>query len=254
VSGGRYVPVDPVRVLDTRPDTSGPVPTGWTPHKPGARSTVPVTGLPTGAAAVVVNVTATQADRAGFVRSQPGGASAGAPLDTANGNYERGVSSGTLSVVPVAPDGSIEIFTSAPTHIVVDLLGWFTGATATPSREGLFVPLTPTRAYDSRFPSRIHGRDTTRTLALSSASGAIPVGAVSISMNVAADAAEGEGFLTISPAGAPRPLVSNLNYPTAAPISNAALPRLGIGGAVDAYVNRATHVIIDVNGYFTGSG
>jgi hypothetical protein len=50
VSGGRYVPVDPVRVLDTRPDTSGPVPTGWIPHKPGARATVPVTGLPTGAA------------------------------------------------------------------------------------------------------------------------------------------------------------------------------------------------------------
>jgi hypothetical protein len=58
----------------------------------------------------------------------------------------------------------------------------------------------------------------------------------------------------LTPQGATSPVGVEPQLPGAAPISNAALPRLGIGGAVDAYVNRATHVIIDVNGYFTGSG
>ena len=63
-----------------------------------------------------------------------------------------------------------------------------------------------------------------------------------------------EGFLTLSPTGSPRPLVSSLNFPSATPISNAALTRAGATGSIDAFVNRSTHVIIDVNGYFTGIG
>jgi hypothetical protein len=71
-------------------------------------------------------------------------------------------------------------------------------------------------------------------------------------MNVAADGEEADGFLSGFPTGSRRPLISNLNFPPVTPISNAAMSRLAVSGALDVYVNRASHVIIDVNGYFTG--
>jgi ribose 5-phosphate isomerase len=49
------------------------------------------------------------------------------------------------------------------------------------------------------------------------------------------------------------PATSSLNYPAASPRANASIVGLGSGGTVNTLVNRTTHVIIDVNGYFTGT-
>ena len=150
-SAGRFVAVDPVRVLDTRPESNGPVPPEFTPHLPGVGETVRVTGIPAGASAAVVNVVADQATGSGFLRVQPTGATG---LATSNGNYVAGLASGTLSIVPVGPDGTISVFTSNATHLVVDLMGYMTGPGAPASDVGMFVPLTPARAYDSRVVRR----------------------------------------------------------------------------------------------------
>ncbi len=72
-------------------------------------------------------------------------------------------------------------------------------------------------------------------------------------MNFAADAAQSLGFLTAYPADGTLPLVSNLNYPATSPISNAGMVRLSAAGGLRIFVNRTTHVIIDANGYFTGT-
>ena len=47
-------------------------------------------------------------------------------------------------------------------------------------------------------------------------------------------------------------MISNLNYPATDPRANAGMVRLSPSGALTTFVNRTTHVIIDVNGYFTG--
>jgi hypothetical protein len=39
----------------------------------------------------------------------------------------------------------------------------------------------------------------------------------------------------------------------ATPVANAALVKLSAAGTMNTFVNVATHVIIDVNGYFTGT-
>jgi hypothetical protein len=77
----------------------------------GGGEAVRVTGIPAGASAAVVNVVADQAVGAGFLRAQATGATVG--LTTSNGNYVPGLASGTLSIVPVGPDGTISVFTSA---------------------------------------------------------------------------------------------------------------------------------------------
>jgi hypothetical protein len=253
-TAGRLVPEEARRVLDTRPDSGGPVPDGWSPHKPAANTTVGVADLPVGASSVVVNITATEADAPGFLRAGATGTTGSTAVSTANGNFEPGVSSGTTSIVPVAQDGTIEIRTSASTHLVVDLLGWFTG-TAAPAGSGLFVPHPPSRVYDSRSSPAAarHGDDTTTRIPVAGTTQSTPTGALAVSANLAADGSEAEGFVTLHPSGTARPATSNLNLPASTPVSNGTLQRIASDGSVDAYVNRSTHVIIDVNGYFTGS-
>jgi hypothetical protein len=252
VAAGRFVAVDPVRVLDTRPESTGPVPPEFAPHKPVAGETVRVTGIPAGASAAVVNVVADQAAGSGFLRTQPTGATG---LSTSNGNFVAGLASGTLSIVPVGPDGTISVYTNQATHLVVDLMGYITGNAAASSPVGLFVPLSPTRAYDSRTPpATVHPSLSTKVVQMTGPT--IPTGASAVSMNLTADAAAAPGFLTVFPADhplAPTPTASNLNYPTFDPRANAGMVRLSTVGTLNALVNQTTHVIIDVNGYFTGT-
>jgi hypothetical protein len=249
VAAGRFVAVDPVRVLDTRPESNGPTPPEFVPHTPAAGETVRVTGIPAGASAAVVNVVADQALGSGFLRAQPTGATG---LTTSNGNFIAGLASGTLAIVPVGADGTISIYTSQVTHIVVDLMGYMTDANAPATSTGLFVPLTPGRAYDSRTsPLGVHASLSVRAIPLTG--GAIPAGASAVSTNLTSDAGSAAGFLTVFPQDQPLPTISNLNYPAVDPRANAGIVRLPSTGAVHALVNQTTHVIIDVNGYFTGT-
>lgn len=248
VSAGRLIALDPVRILDTRPESRGPVPPEFSPHMPQAGETVRVTGIPAGAAAAVVNVASDRATRSGFIRTQPTGASG---LATSNGNFVAGIASSTLSIVPVGADGTISVFTSQSTHLVVDLMGYITGPGAPADSLGLFVPLTPFRQYDSRVSGGIHPNLGSRVVQMTGS--AVPAGASAVSLNLTSDAATGDGYLTVFPAGQLLPTISNLNYPATDPRANASVMRLPVDGALNTFVNRATHVIIDVNGYFTGS-
>ena len=248
VASGRFVAIDPVRVLDTRPESTGPVPTGWVPHRPAAGETVRIEVAPAGASAAVVNVVADQAVGAGYLRAQATGVTG---LTTSNGNYVPGLASGTLSIVPVGADGTISVFTSNSTHLVVDLMGWISGPTSTPGTDGLLVPVSPSRLYDSRVSAGIHVAGTERAIQV--VGGIVPAGASAVSMNLTSDASFGAGYLTVHPADRSLPLISNLNYPALVPQANAGMVRVSSDGALNTFVNRTTHVIIDLNGYFTGT-
>jgi Subtilase family len=256
VAAGRFIAVDPVRLLDTRPESGGPVSAEWVPHRPAAGETVRIVGVPAGASAAVVNVVADQAAGAGYLRAQATGA---AGLQTSSGNYVAGAASGTLSIVPVGADGTISVFTSNATHLVVDLMGYFTNGSVAPGTNGLFVAATPTRTYDSRVGAPgVHLAGTGRSIGfLGLGTPAIPAGASAVSMNLTADAANGAGYVTAVPSDRARPLISNLNFAATEPRANAVLVRLATGGSMpgslNVFVNQTTHVIIDVNGYFTGT-
>ena len=256
-AAGRFVPVNPRRVLDTRPSQPGPVPAGWSPHKPTPSEPVRVdvptdAGIPTtGVAALVVNLTATEPVGPGFMQGLPTG---GTPGQTSNVNYATGETAATLAIVPLGAGGTISVFTSNSAHIVVDVMGYITDSTSPADGVGLFVPITPDRYYDSRqAPHSIHAGLSTVTVQLAGAPFAIPVGASAVSMNLTSDQATGAGYITAYPADGQLPLASSLNYVAATPVANAGLIKLSSGGALNTFVNVATHVIIDVNGYFTGT-
>jgi hypothetical protein len=256
-ASGRFVPINPRRALDTRPTQSGPVPSGWVAHRPAIGESVPVAlpaGFevpPTGVSALVVNVTATEAGGPGFLQALPTGSQ---PGQTSTVNYVGGETAATHAIVPLGAGGTISVFTSNSAHIVVDVMGYITDTTAPTSDAGLFVPVPPDRYYDSRSaPNSIHGGGSTVTVPLTGPAFAVPPGAAAISMNLTSDQAVGAGFVTAYPADGAFPLASNLNFITATPVANAALVKLSSAGTLNTFVNVATHVIIDVNGYFTGT-
>jgi hypothetical protein len=256
VAAGRFVPINPRRALDTRPAQAGPVPPGWITHKPAigekVRVEVPAdSGVPaSGVSALVVNVTATESSGPGFLQAIPTGSTTGS---TSTVNYIANQNAATHAIVPLGADRTISVFTSSASHIVVDVMGYITDATAPSTSSGLFVPVPPDRYYDSRItPYAIHAGGSTLAVPLAGPPFVVPVGAAAISMNLTSDAAVGSGFVTVYPADGTFPLASNLNYVAATPVANAALVKLSSAGTLNTFVNVATHVIIDVNGYFTG--
>ncbi|MET8701512.1 hypothetical protein ABZW10_21975 [Kitasatospora sp. NPDC004723] len=80
-------------------------------------------GVPvTGATAVVMNVTAVNPTRTGFVTAYPHGESV---PDASNIDYRPGEAVSTLVMVPVA-DGRVSFANQwGGTDVVADLIGWF---------------------------------------------------------------------------------------------------------------------------------
>lgn len=127
-SGGQYHAMNPARLLETRPGLStydgqyngiGPLPQG-------AALGLPVTGragVPAGARAVVLNVTATSPSAAGFFTVY----SSSSPRPTAsNLNFVPNQTVPNLVISGVGSDGRIMLFNAlGVTGAIVDIVGWY---------------------------------------------------------------------------------------------------------------------------------
>ncbi|HLJ48070.1 MAG TPA: LamG-like jellyroll fold domain-containing protein [Bryobacteraceae bacterium] len=118
-----------------------------------------------------------------------------------------------------------------------------------------FVPVTPCRVVDTRNPNGsfggpILGGNTKRSIAVPSSSCNIPATAKAYSLNVTVVPSGGLGYLTLWPTGQAQPLVSTLNSMDGRILANAAIVPAGTNGSIDVYATDATHVILDINGYF----
>ncbi len=143
-SRGRIAAAD-TRLVDTRTG-------GGSPVAPGGTLRVPVlgaSGVPAGgAAAAVVTVTMTETTGPGFVTAWSGEAPR---PDASTLNVERaGQTIPNLAFVPIAADGSIGVYTQGGGHVVVDLVGTVTDATAADDTRGLLQVVPPTRIVDTR--------------------------------------------------------------------------------------------------------
>ena len=122
-AGSDYGPLTPVRAADTRNGTGG-VPTG--PRPPSSTLAVTVTGavygIPADASAVVINITAVYPAAYGFVTLYP----CGQPRPTASTlNYTAGRTIANGAYAKPGQDGKVCLFNSQPTHLIVDITGYF---------------------------------------------------------------------------------------------------------------------------------
>ena len=113
--------LSPTRFLDTR-ESSGPVTAG----KSLTFQVRGVKGIPTSAAAVVVNLTTTEAKSNGFLTAFGSGSST---PNASNLHYRRGQTVANLAVVPVGPDGKVTITntSSGSVQIIADVAGYYRG-------------------------------------------------------------------------------------------------------------------------------
>ena len=234
VSAGRFVPVDPRRLVDTR--TSG--------QRSDSEIRVPIpAGIPEDAIALAVSVTAVGAASSGYLSMYPADSVRGetSVVNTDEHNRTRA----NLVFMPVSAGGFI-VFRSMETDVLVDLSGWFTGPSAPSSTDGLFVARSPWRAWDSRAsfdPIDEGGTVEKRLLATSAAA---------IVANVTVVEPTGWGFLSVFAAGTSRPNVSSLNYRWRHPVAALTVSRISDRG-LSLYSYVGAHVLVDVAGWFTGA-
>ncbi len=238
-AGSAFTPVAPVRLLDSR--TTRAVGPGGTVRVPEA------VARPATHTAVALNVTATEPSTGGFLTVHPSGTTL--PL-ASNLNVVAGQTRANFVAVKLA-DGAVDIYNSSgTTHVVVDLLGYWSAGS-----NSRMTAVTPTRLMDTRTglgrAGAVQGQGT--ALLQLPGAGPVPAGrAAAVVLNVTATAPTTGGYLTVYPSGdSPPPLASNLNFVAGETVPNLVIVPLGRDGAVKIYNSSGdTHVVVDVVGWF----
>ena len=139
---GALTPTNGTRIVDTR--SAGPA----VPAKGYRDITVAGHGVPSGAAAALLDVIAVKPTRAGYLVAHP--ADTARPTATTL-TYRVGGDRAALSLVRLAATGKVRVWnmSSAPVHLVVDAFGWVAGGDSTSSPAGV-AAVKPVRVVDTR--------------------------------------------------------------------------------------------------------
>ncbi len=250
--GSRYVPMSPMRILDTRDGNggySGPVGPGQTISLQIEGDGVPDTEV----TAVVLNVTATDPTASSFVTVYPGGTS----LPTAsNLNFTAGETIANLVTVPVGSDGQVDLYNhTGNVNLVADVEGYYTSSVG----GSLYVPTSPSRVLDTRngtggFSAPV-GAGATLSLPVEGVDGVPSSGVTAVVLNVTATDPTDSSFITAYPDGTTLPTASNLNFTAGETIANLVTVPVGADGDVDFYNHTGSvNLVADLEGYYTTSG
>ena len=247
----QFVPVTPCRVVDTRPENGGSGPIRGGSAKSFSPPLLGGCNIPATATAYALNVTVAPVTQLGFLTLWPTGAALPgvSTLNSLDGRIKA-----NAAIVPAGADGSISVFATDTTNVIVDISGYF----APVSNSTLaFYPLAPCRVADTRFandvglgsPYLTGGVERSFPI-LNGTACNIPSSAEAYSLNVTAVPRGPLGYLTVWPSGEARPWVSTLNNFTGTIVANAAIVPAGSDGNVSAYASSDTDLVIDINGYF----
>ncbi len=224
-SAGRFVAVDQRRIADTRNGT-----------RPGAGATTLValpTSIPVDATAVVVTLTATANDRAGFYTVS----AAGQPHPLASAmNVDAPWQTRAATVTVARSASGVQVYSSASSHVIVDVLGYFTGASATQGSDGLFIPQTPVRLVDTRSQAATGDN----RWSVRSANGGEAMALSLTAVNAAAS-----GWATMYPAGLNDPGTSTINFAAGEVVANLAI------GDASSVISASSKVDVIVDQYGT---
>lgn len=244
---------DSYRAFDSR--ATGPT-TG--PLRAGTSRLIHVTEAINGFSYVLVNITMVRPTSDAFAvawtprRSRPPTSNINAPAAQVTAN---------ASIVPVDSSGNILIFTSATTHVLVDVLGGFGTASSNQSSSGRYQSVSPVRAADTRQPPNGTTNQYTRV-----ANGpgdvvnvpieelwGIPSNTTAVALVVTALSGSNttSGYVGTFPQGQSS-TQSSVNINGFGDIrANLVVVPVGADGSVDLRLRSVAHVIVDVVGSFT---
>jgi hypothetical protein len=235
----QYVPVTPVRVLDTRANGGAPV-------GQGGVVTVDLNGrTPSNATAVILNVTGTDGTASTFVTVYP--ANEARPSASNLNLTPRQTRANQVTVGISSADRRIALYNNAgSTHLIADLAGYYIDGAA--SR---YNAVQPGRVLDTRGGSPV-GPFGSRDIVFSW----LPDTATSVTFNLTGVNATTNTFVTAYPAGGAIPVASNVNLGPGEVVPNQVTVPLGTNKTVRLLNgNGNVHLIADMVGYYaTDSG
>jgi len=240
---GTFAPIAPQRFLDTRKT----VPVGA--DKAVSFQVAGANGIPANVAAVVFNLTVTEAKSIGYITAYPSGTT---KPDASNVNFRANQNVPNLVTVKVGADGKVALFnrSSGTTHLIADVTGYY--VTGTPATPGAFQSLAPKRLLDTRSTAALAG-DATVSLLVRGTNG-IPTTASAVVFNLTVTEPTRIGYITAYASGSKRPDASNLNFNAGQTVPNLVTVPIGADGRV-TLLNRSfgrSHLIADVAGYYLG--
>jgi hypothetical protein len=115
----------PTRLLDTRANIGISRTTALTAGQTVKLQVAGRAGIPSGVSAVLLNITVTGTTSSGVLTAWPDGISR---PSTSNLNWAKGWTVPNLVLVPVGSDGYVDIYVNAPTHVIADVTGYFSGS------------------------------------------------------------------------------------------------------------------------------
>ncbi len=205
-----------------------------------------------GASAVVLSVTVIGLSE-GYWQVFPSGNS---KPDSSNLNsFAMGAISANQVITSVNQNGQVDIYSSGGGHLIVDLVGSFTGSNAPQSTDGLFVPLdSPSRFLDTRATGRI------------AATGSVEVDVqtqlghsniAAVAMNTTITDAFLAGYVSVTPAGSSATTATsrststtNVIYSNQTVASHAIVPVSPRG--FDVFTEGGGQLIADISGWYVG--
>jgi hypothetical protein len=256
-----FYPVTPCRVIETRAEYRQP-PGPFGPNGMNARETrsfrFPGNGycpVPSSAAAYSVTITVVPPGPLAFLTAWP----TGLPQPNVSSmNSPAGRVVANSVIVPASPDGSINLYTYDRSDVIVDINGYFA---ADDNVSGLYYfPVTQCRVSNTMdnsltgsFGAPAFASETARTIPIlaSSRCTGIPSNAKAYALNaVVQPNGSPMPFLTVWPTGQQRPNASVINAFQGQSVSSGFIVPAGVGGSVDVFAYRATHVILEIAGFF----
>jgi len=249
-----YRPLVPARLLDTRAtgvtidhQNEGP------PSLTGSTFMVlPVRGrggVPVDATSATLSIAALGTSGGGYLTVWPCGATM--PLASSL-NYQAGVNTANTVITKLATNGTVCIFSSQTTNLIVDVVG------NTP-RSSSLVTLNPARLADTRPTGDTIDNIGEKTGVVTAGStlhvqvanrGEVPGLARNVVLNVTAVGPAAGGYVTVHPCLATTPLASNLNYTASVTAANLVITQVDGSNEVCLYTSQNTHLIVDVVGYY----
>jgi glucose/arabinose dehydrogenase len=222
-----YQPVDPTRVLDSRPNA----------FQAGHQVVFNLAEAPATAEAMMLNLTVDQPQADGYLRAYPCDAEA----NTSNVNYAAGQTIANFAAVE-APGGTLCFRSFANTQVIADLAGWFVGADGT-----TLTAVAPSRLFDTRstpgFSRLAPGQELAVDLGL-------PRGIAAAVLNITVADPSANGYVQVYPCGTTTK-TSSVNY-TAHQVSaaNMTVVKVPETGQVCFKSFAATDLIVDLSGWF----
>ena len=240
-----FYPMAPCRLVDSREGllTSGPIEAGTSRTLPILSSSC---NVPATAQAYSLNFTVVASSQVGYITAYPTGASQplaatvnatppSAPVVVANG-----------AILQAGAGGSVDVYASNTTDLVVDINGYFAPA----GTGGLsFYSLTPCRVQDTREPSGSPPFSATIAVDVIGAACGGTNAAEAYVFNATVVPYGQLGYLTLWPQGHAQPIVSTLNALDGAVTSNMAISPTNTSG-INAFATSTTHLVLDLLGYF----